>query len=83
VTGERYPWYGVIHGVTIEQGDILEAYPVFQPPPDLDEHAADLVTLQWSIGDVIILSQIARDLHTPRIDPTALSSRRRRGGGRR
>lgn len=57
MTSERYPWYEAIRGSAIEQGDILEAWPVFQPPPDLDEHGVQMATFQWSVRDVIVLSQ--------------------------
>lgn len=30
-----YPWFGVIEGDDIEQGDIVENFPVFLPPDDL------------------------------------------------
>jgi hypothetical protein len=34
-TTTNYPWFGVVEGDEIEQGDILEGCPVFLPPKDL------------------------------------------------
>jgi len=31
----EYPWFGIVDGDEIEQGDILEGCPVFLPPNDL------------------------------------------------
>ena len=55
----KYPWYSLVNGDEIEQGDILEGCPVFLPPPDLtlnffeDEEA----TFIWEERDVIVMSQ--------------------------
>lgn len=56
---QAYPWFGVIEGDELEQGDILESCPVFLPPPDLDVHAERPVnaTLQWKEQDLIVMSQ--------------------------
>lgn len=37
MTGPGYPWYGSTTGDDLEQGDILESFPVFLPPDDLEE----------------------------------------------
>ena len=30
-----YPWYAIVTGEDLEQGDILEGCPIFFPPDDL------------------------------------------------
>ena len=56
---QAYPWFGVIEGDELEQGDILESCPVFLPPPDLDVHAErpTNATVQWKEQDLIVMSQ--------------------------
>ena len=56
---QAYPWFGVIEGDELEQGDILESCPVFKPPPDLDVHAErpTNATVQWKEQDLIVMSQ--------------------------
>ena len=53
-----YPWYRLVSGNELEQGDILENCPVFSPPADLTlnsfEQEADFV---WEQQDVIVISQ--------------------------
>ena len=54
-----YPWYRLVNGDELEQGDILEDCPVFFPPSDLtlnalEEESADFT---WEERDVIVLSQ--------------------------
>ena len=54
-----YPWYYLVNGDELQQGDILEACPVFSPPPNLrlnfleDEDGE----FTWEERDVIIMSQ--------------------------
>lgn len=56
-----YPWYGVVEGDEIEQGDIFEACPVFRPPEDLDVRAEQNslkdTVFKWEDLDLIVLSQ--------------------------
>lgn len=56
VVGE-YPWYGIVDGDDIEQGDILENCPVFLPPDDLDLASSETPTFPWEDRDVIVMSQ--------------------------
>ena len=54
-----YPWYCLVNGDELEQGDILENCPVFSPPSDLtlnslEDAEADFT---WEERDVIIMSQ--------------------------
>ena len=54
-----YPWYSLVNGDELEQGDILEHCPVFTPPHDLtlnslEDQEADFT---WEKRDVIIMSQ--------------------------
>jgi hypothetical protein len=52
-----YPWYQHITGDDLEQGDILEACPVFVPPEDLAGSALTTALFQWEERDVIVMSQ--------------------------
>lgn len=53
----QYPWYEIVTGADIEQGDILRACPVILPATDLarpfpaDEIPADVVTF-----DVVVMT---------------------------
>jgi hypothetical protein len=56
----EYPWFGIIEGDEIEQGDILEGCPVFLPPEDLAVTALERpqsATFTWEERDVIVMSQ--------------------------
>ncbi len=37
MTGLEYPWYRLTTGDELAQGDVLEAFPVFLPPDDLED----------------------------------------------
>jgi hypothetical protein len=50
-----YPWYQAVTGDDLEQGDILEACPVFRPPDDLGEGQAAFFDAE--ARDVIVVSQ--------------------------
>jgi hypothetical protein len=55
-----YPWFGVIDGDDIEQGDIVENFPVFLPPDDLVVDAKgqpSSTTFKWKEQDLIVMSQ--------------------------
>jgi hypothetical protein len=52
-----YPWYELVSGDTLEQGDILEACPVFSPPEDLAGEDYKTAMFIWDEVDVIVLSQ--------------------------
>lgn len=55
-----YPWYGIATGEDIEQGDFLEACPVFIPPEDLAEvpfTESFEREFGWEERNVIVMSQ--------------------------
>lgn len=54
-----YPWYCLVKGDELEQGDILESCPVFSPPSDLtlDSFAVGEADFSWEERDVIVMSQ--------------------------
>jgi len=57
-----YPWYEVVDGREVQQGDILRGCPVYLPPDDLPvDGAADseaaVVEFEWLERDVIVMSQ--------------------------
>lgn len=54
-----YPWYAIVEGDEIEQGDIFESCPVFLPSADLgtlDAGSAE-VSFRAARRDVIVLTQ--------------------------
>ncbi|HOJ61421.1 MAG TPA: hypothetical protein PK878_14150 [bacterium] len=58
MSDNRYPWYEVVSGDEILQGDIIENCPVFLPPSDLDVTTQnDTVDFIWEERDVIVMSQ--------------------------
>jgi hypothetical protein len=56
-----YPWYAVVRGESLEQGDILRQCPVFLPPKGLSARGSRpeglTVEFEWTERDVIVLSQ--------------------------
>ena len=52
-----YPWYLVVRGDAIEQGDLFEKCPVFLPPDDLADGPLTDATFRWEERDLIVLSQ--------------------------
>lgn len=54
-----YPWYCLVNGDELEQGDILEGCPVFSPPANLTLNtlAKGEIELGWEERDIIIMSQ--------------------------
>lgn len=52
-----YPWFGVVEGDDVEQGDILEGCPVFFPPDDLVLGAELTARFMWQKQDLIVMSQ--------------------------
>ena len=55
-----YPWFGVVEGDEIEQGDILEGCPVFIPPNDLAVTAVNKqsqATFSSEELDLVVMSQ--------------------------
>jgi hypothetical protein len=56
----QYPWYGLVEGDEIEQGDLLEDSPVFIHPSDLAVNPAQRTintTLDYNERDLIVISQ--------------------------
>lgn len=54
---DKYPWFGVVTGDDIEQGDIFEGCPVFIPLDGLSDWTAQEVHFRVETRDVIVLSQ--------------------------
>src|SRR4051794_16768693 len=52
-----YPWFEIVTGDDLEQGDLLEACPVFVPPEDLALGDRAPVVFQWEERDVVVMSQ--------------------------
>lgn len=53
-----YPWYEIVEGEMLEQGDILPAFPLLLPASDLAyPFEAEEVRLTQRFYDVIVLSQ--------------------------
>ena len=56
-----YPWYCLVDGDELEQGDILEECPVFSPPSNLTLNSSKdpegEALFEWERKDVIIMSQ--------------------------
>lgn len=57
---QNYPWFSVMEGNEIEQGDIFEECPVFLLPPDLnvtETQQLRAVPFTWKKHDLIVISQ--------------------------
>lgn len=52
-----YPWYQIVSGAELEQGDILESCPVFLPRADLSGAEDEVVLFDEELRDVMVLSQ--------------------------
>ena len=55
-----YPWFGITNGDDIEQGDILEGCPVFEPPANLTVEPTEEpipATFTWTPQNVIVMTQ--------------------------
>ena len=48
-----YPWYAVVSGDEIFQGDILESCRVYSPPAEISDDAHSPPVFRWSERDVI------------------------------
>ncbi len=53
---EEYPWYLVVQGTDLAQGDVLERCPIFLPPADLVE-PWDEAAFAWQERDVVVMTQ--------------------------
>lgn len=52
-----YPWYAIVNGDEIEQGDVLLNCRVFAPADDLSPDENDIVEFEEFERDVVVLSQ--------------------------
>ncbi len=53
---DGYPWYRVVQGTDLSQGDLLDRCPVFRPPADLTEPWEE-AAFTWQEWDVIVMTQ--------------------------
>ncbi len=57
---EGYPWFGIVKGEEIEQGDLLEDCPVYSPSEELagfpNVHIRES-EFQWEEYDTVVMSQ--------------------------
>ncbi len=56
ISETTYPWYCLVDGDELQQGDILEDCPVFFPPSNLTLNSLE-ANFIWEERDVIIMSQ--------------------------
>ncbi len=54
---QSYPWYELISGEDVEQGDILEAFPVYQPPEELAGGETLSPLFEFEDRDVVVMTQ--------------------------
>lgn len=57
MTAEQFPWYRIVRGPELQQGDLVEACPVFVPLNDFPLDAPTPVDFDWEVRDVIVLTQ--------------------------
>ncbi|HUR53807.1 MAG TPA: hypothetical protein VMZ71_06730 [Gemmataceae bacterium] len=53
MTGPGYPWFDLVTGDDLEQGDLLDSYPIFLPPDDLED---------WEEGSAAFFTTEERNL---------------------
>ena len=53
----RYPWYDVVAGPDLEQGDVVESCPVFEPESTDLGNPAQRSFFAWQERSVIVLTQ--------------------------
>lgn len=51
-----YPWYCLVNGDELQQGDILEGCPIYLPPANLTPDSLE-ANFKWTRRNVIIMSQ--------------------------
>ena len=56
MNSDGYPWYAVVQGEDLAQGDLFDRCPVFLPPVDMDESAQE-ASFSWEERDVIVITQ--------------------------
>ena len=52
-----YPWYGVVSGDEVQQGDIFESCPVFSPSSTKLDDPDSRSYFDWAERDVIVMTQ--------------------------
>jgi hypothetical protein len=52
-----YPWYGLVSGNELSQGQILEDFPIYEPSVTVPIAANQPVIIEWRIQDVVIMTQ--------------------------
>jgi hypothetical protein len=57
MTDVQYPWYALVSGDDLEQGDILESCPVFRPPQELVSSEALSGFFEAEARNVVVISQ--------------------------
>jgi hypothetical protein len=53
----HYPWYSAAQGDELEQGDLLDSFPVFAPPDDLQPESTVGADFTWEQRDLVVMSQ--------------------------
>lgn len=51
----NYPWYGIVEGDELQQGDIFENCPIFLPPEQMN--GSETPVVKWKERDLIVISQ--------------------------
>ena len=69
-------WYHIATGTALEQGDFLDACPVFVPPADLDLRLFDAnstteITVGWKQYDIVVMTQSC-DLEHDKVDTAVI-----------
>ena len=54
---DQYPWFGIASGPDLQQGDILEDCPVFEPETASLDGSNDRASFTWEERSVIVLTQ--------------------------
>ncbi len=58
ISETNYPWYCLVNGDELQQGDILEGCPIFSPPTNLTLNSLyQEANFRWTQRNVIIMSQ--------------------------
>jgi hypothetical protein len=56
MNSNAYPWYGVVQGEDLAQGDLFDRCPVFLPPADMVEPWEE-ASFAWQQYDVVVMTQ--------------------------
>ena len=52
-----YPWFGIVEGAVLEQGDLLEQCPVYRPQTEAAYPSGEFLLFDEELRDVIVLTQ--------------------------